>query len=76
MLRTSRFALLACFHTAFVFSQEALSKRLAAGAADLELVRAACDAEDTAERVKRAFKAGGIHTVGERDSPAMRSEDL
>ncbi len=204
MLRTSRFALLACFHTAFVFSQEALSERLAAaeartraataffsaegevplsleqgfpnlsrapltdtaflnarrqqlreledararerlasGAADLELVRAACDAEDSCdadfaaaktiaqeaavssryvyldepvrvslqegpapgmathfalqitvkayvfdgrfetafgtdvtERVKRAFKAGGIHTVGERDSPPMRSEDL
>lgn len=30
---------------------------------------------DVTERVKRAFKAGGIHTVGERDSPAMRSED-
>ncbi len=118
-------------------------ERLASGAADLELVRAACDAEDSCdadfaaaktiaqeaavssryvyldepvrvslqegpvpgmathfalqitvkayvfdsrfetafgtdvtERVKRAFKAGGIHTVGERDSPAMRSEDL
>ena len=51
-------------------------ERLASGAADLELVRAACDATDVTEWVKRAFKAGGIHTVGERDSPAMRSEDL
>ncbi|TDI43019.1 MAG: mechanosensitive ion channel [Acidobacteria bacterium] len=31
---------------------------------------------DVTERVKRAFKAAGIHTVGEMDRPAMRSGEL